>query len=421
MAMQKEEVIANLYGLRAGLSVISQEHDKIKAAENKFKDESAELSEKSNALENDIQKSQSELERRSNNINDNIKEYKIKKIKSLVPFIILSVITIIFGILFVNLKREYGVTTIKPYYCGAVFGVALLCIFLLVTNILDVLEVIKNSILSEILDCCIWSDFLSNFICATVILGGIGCSIATIPLFIDCSKDKGALYCGLVFTGIVFFGLLALIYLIRTIIYSINHKSYKTEKVECESKEVDFQTELKNFRAKSAEMQMKKTQINRRRECEIAPHVVKVKDTYAVLRKGFCSILDERDWQNVDLVIYYLETRRADTLKEALQLVDRELQTQRIENLICDATQCIVNTLNEGFRSMQQSLAVVYNGLSQQLSGISSQLSNMNSTLVSSQVMNQALMAKMNVTSNQMVSELREIKNNAEYMRLKLT
>ena len=33
------------------------------------------------------------------------------------------------------------------------------------------------------------------------------------------------------------------------------------------------------------------------------------------------------DWSNLDLIIYYLETNRADTIKEALQLLDEEIRT----------------------------------------------------------------------------------------------
>lgn len=34
-------------------------------------------------------------------------------------------------------------------------------------------------------------------------------------------------------------------------------------------------------------------------------------------------LIDFRDWENIDLIIYYFETGRADDMKEALQLVDR--------------------------------------------------------------------------------------------------
>jgi len=404
MVTQKEEVIANLYGLRAGLSVISQEHDSIQAAEDYAVGKLDWL--KSRGKE--IEKRKETINEQSTQFDKSISDNKACIIVSIIQLLVFAVIAVVCIIKFFDFKNFYSVTAIMPYICGAVFGVALFCVVMG----LQILYMWKwgGGIVFSFPDGCSMP--------ALLVLGGIGCSFATIGLFVTYRSDKGIVFCGLAFAGIVLGVLVTVISIIQIVIHSLDYKRYVSKRI---SQAAEFEAELNKMQMFTVNVPNKKAQITNERARAIAPHVVKVKDTYAVLRKGFCSILDERDWQNVDLVIYYLETRRADTLKEALQLVDRELQTQRIENLICDATQCIVNTLNEGFRSMQQSLAVVYNGLSQQLSGISSQLSNMNSTLVSSQVMNQALMAKMNVTSNQMVSELREIKNNAEYMRLKLS
>ena len=44
----------------------------------------------------------------------------------------------------------------------------------------------------------------------------------------------------------------------------------------------------------------------------------------------FSSVLDPRDWANIDLIIFYYETGRADTLKEALQQVDRQRQNEAL-------------------------------------------------------------------------------------------
>ncbi len=55
-----------------------------------------------------------------------------------------------------------------------------------------------------------------------------------------------------------------------------------------------------------------------------------VKTTVQILfnymMEEFNDFLDYRDWQNVDLIIFYIETRRAETLKEALYQVDRRNQ-----------------------------------------------------------------------------------------------
>lgn len=58
---------------------------------------------------------------------------------------------------------------------------------------------------------------------------------------------------------------------------------------------------------------------------------------YRELLEQFSSLLDERDWKNLDLVIYQIETGRADSIKEALHQVDRELQTERIVKSVFNA------------------------------------------------------------------------------------
>ncbi len=407
MAAQKEEIIANLYGLRAGLSVISQEHDKIQAAEDKANIDFGCL----NYRENEIKRRTATINEQSTQFDSDISKNKYYLIVSIIQLLVFVPITLICTIKFFGFKNSYNVTSTMPFICGAVFGFALFCIFLG----LQFLYMRDGSIIEFSFDSS--ECFLVLFF-ALLFLGGIGCGIATIVLFIAYAADKGVVFCGLAFAGIVLGVLVIFISIIQIKIHSSNYKLYVGKR---NSQAAEFEVELNKMQTETNNMPSRRAQIADERVRIITPHVFKVKDTYAVLRKGFCSILDERDWQNVDLVIYYLEMRRADTIKEALQLVDRELQTQRIENLICSATQSIVNTLEAGFSAMQQSLAIVYNGLSQQLSGISSQLSNVSSTIVNSQVMNQALIAKMNVTSNQMVKELKEIKNNAEYMRLKLS
>lgn len=47
-------------------------------------------------------------------------------------------------------------------------------------------------------------------------------------------------------------------------------------------------------------------------------------DDRVKLENAYGDILDSRDWDKLDKIIYLLETYRADSVKEALQLIDRE-------------------------------------------------------------------------------------------------
>ena len=73
---------------------------------------------------------------------------------------------------------------------------------------------------------------------------------------------------------------------------------------------------------------------------------------FNALIEQFNALFDVRDWKNLDLAIFALETRRADTIKEALQYVDDENRTQRIVQAIEMATKQICNTLEIGFASI---------------------------------------------------------------------
>jgi hypothetical protein len=71
------------------------------------------------------------------------------------------------------------------------------------------------------------------------------------------------------------------------------------------------------------------------------------------------------------LLIYYLETSRADDLKEALQLVDRQKQTQQITKAIADANKSLSTTINTAMNRMGQALSKSFSVISSQLAQIS--------------------------------------------------
>lgn len=127
---------------------------------------------------------------------------------------------------------------------------------------------------------------------------------------------------------------------------------------------------------------------------------------YIAMQNEFSDTLDVRDWKHLDLVIFYMETRRADSVKEALQLVDREMQTQRIEQTIIAATNQICNTLAVGFTMLQNTMESCFNSLSAQIAQSSAVVSSQLSGLTSAVNMNNALQAKANVTSEQLMNDL---------------
>lgn len=90
-------------------------------------------------------------------------------------------------------------------------------------------------------------------------------------------------------------------------------------------------------------------------------------EMYEALVAQFKSVLDIRDWEHIDLIIFNFETGRADTLKEALQQVDRRVQTDEIIEAIESAGSSIAATINITMRELRSDLNKSFGRLSEQL------------------------------------------------------
>ncbi len=78
-------------------------------------------------------------------------------------------------------------------------------------------------------------------------------------------------------------------------------------------------------------------------------------------------VLDPRDWENLDLVIFYMETGRADSIKEALQLVDKEKQTAAIINAVEKASLEIQGTIRTSVVQLGHLMTTCFGQLSMQM------------------------------------------------------
>ena len=77
----------------------------------------------------------------------------------------------------------------------------------------------------------------------------------------------------------------------------------------------------------------------------VSESTVKIQTIVQALHNELDNIIMESDWENVDLLILYLNTGRADSLKEALNLVDKQKQTNQITEAIENATEYLANTI----------------------------------------------------------------------------
>lgn len=96
---------------------------------------------------------------------------------------------------------------------------------------------------------------------------------------------------------------------------------------------------------------------------------------WKTLADSYGKLLDERDWHILDLVIWQLETGRADTIKEALQLADRETQTDRIVSTMRSASDAIAQQIGRGFGNLQAQLSNSFYALACGLANATSEIS----------------------------------------------
>ena len=156
-------------------------------------------------------------------------------------------------------------------------------------------------------------------------------------------------------------------------------------------------------------------------------------EMYELVVKEFSSSLpnlDQRDYKNVDLIIFLLETGRADTMKEALQQVDIYVSTEKIVQAINNASQSISQSISLNINSLKSTIwessyelgnkldRLTYNvsAMSDRQSALIKELNDNVSKTNSNMEMQNALLEKANVSSAQMaenVEKMRQYANEA--------
>lgn len=154
---------------------------------------------------------------------------------------------------------------------------------------------------------------------------------------------------------------------------------------------------------------------------------------YKALQATFTPFLDERDWDNLDLLTYYIETGRADSVKESLQLLDRQKQTEQIVAAVKEAAGAICRTVNKGLNRLQNDMRKCFTVLSDQISevgnmvySVGSRVSSVESAVASQSAqlsemasvasLNSALAARANDNSAELISCARTCANNSNYI-----
>lgn len=93
------------------------------------------------------------------------------------------------------------------------------------------------------------------------------------------------------------------------------------------------------------------------------------------LVKQYSKTINQSEWKNIDLLIYYLSTGRADSYKEALNLTDSKLNHNELVRMIGNAKEEIINTVHSTGASIRSSLSEASAKINSNIAIVSKQLS----------------------------------------------
>lgn len=136
-----------------------------------------------------------------------------------------------------------------------------------------------------------------------------------------------------------------------------------------------------------------------------------VEPVRSALVQTYSGIIDERDWQYLDLVIFYYETRRADSIKEALQLVDRQKQTEMIVSAVQEAGREICSAIYNAAQMLASTIVRCCNIICK----------NMNANaaaVVDALTLQNSLLEEASRTSAQMAEDIKFIKSKMPKRRI---
>lgn len=160
---------------------------------------------------------------------------------------------------------------------------------------------------------------------------------------------------------------------------------------------------------------------------EIAVYAESGRQVAAALNESY-PWFSESDWINTDLVIFYMQTGRADSIKEALYQVDRQRQTEQIVKAMSQAVGYLSDVIGKGFSSLKNAVESSLTDLSYTVQRCSAsvrdaikdntaiieehlessrKMIDLQRSLISETQLNNSLLEKSNETSDTLLNDLR--------------
>ena len=360
------EIVAGLYSLRAGLSLVAQcarniqrydlDIDDIEKRRNKLIESE---SKKKQRLEREINSCRKKITHKEQLINES--EKSISDSSKLILRILLELlgsIAVIGGLVCFAIFWFYGIFEVffKDYWAPFFVNTHNTIMFLLsLTGLDESWQLIIAAVLSCILA-------FSSWFFALPILFDISSIFSDISMYKNKNKKSKAS--------------------INVYQREINSLKRELEEKISTFQEIDVPKETKKLNQIAANEKDQYEQKNK--QAYINTKMLALATLKAL---EDVSPIDKRDWANLDIIIYFIETGRADTIKEALAMVDQERRTNAIVTSIQNATIEISKTIKTPINSLQNSLNASFDALRQEISRcraeISSRMSEISSNISS--------------------------------------
>ena len=319
MEDSKKDILSKLYCIKAGLSAISIEKEKVSKEENGLNKASKEIEETQKNIAND----NVNIERAKNNIQSSQE----------------------------GTERVCANRKGKPKYLHQIGG---LFIGAISGAVLSPIVIIVGSFLIGFVAAAMGKDTAAAFYFMehgiVFLYGLIGCTIAGAPI-----------------------GML-ISYVSEMKAYKADQEFLKNMTAKSRETESEYRKNLRTYEEHLGKHtnELNKEVVEYRSKLEKYNDVVAVsvpasQTLYSALVEEFNTTLDSRDWKHIDLIIFYYETGRADTLKEALQQVDRQVQTDTIVKEIKNASRNISETIRNSIGSLKAQMVTCFDKLSVQL------------------------------------------------------
>ena len=151
----------------------------------------------------------------------------------------------------------------------------------------------------------------------------------------------------------------------------------------------------------------------------------KAKAVYDALVNAYGGYFHPENWKYIDRVVFYLTTDRADTIRDALNLMDQRLNAEMIASEMRACSQQIVGEIRRSTSLIVSAVSLASerivesnNALTRELSAanqIASAQVDATNRLVSAQELNNALQKKANTSMEQLIKDYQVVNNRVHY------